>query len=300
MAEGGHLQVGGVVRHAARLRRHSVPPVNPACAARAHHCGLGTKHSEGSRGQMDTHGTLAHAVFDDKIGEHGLIGDGQPRRRRQTVGLMAGEGAFYHVDLGCLDIGEDVIASVLVALGKHLAFVENFEIELLTLAGAGGVRPIALLCVPARGKIHFLVQHGPDLGIELIEVRIVDPGSEEVEVHARHAARAERTLLDHRNIQAALCGIRRRRHTGIAATAHEHIGLIHLVGALGRHNRMPRFSQVGAIFLRGAPRRPQSRARQEGEAGRGADPLQERTSRTGSRIANEHAVVHCHSLSSLR
>ena len=112
-------------------------------------------------------------------------------------------------------------------------------------------------------------------------------------------ARAERTLLDHRNIQAALCGIRRRRHTGIAATAHEHIGLVHLVGAPGRYNRMPRFSQVGAILLRGAPCRPQSRARQEGEAGRGADPLQERTSRTGSRIANEHVVVHCHSLSSL-
>ena len=91
---------------------------------------------------------------------------------------MAGKRAFDHVDLGRLDIGEDMIASVLVALGEHLAFVENFEIELLTLAGAGGVRPIALLCVPARGKIHFLVQHGPDLGIELIEVRIVDPGSE--------------------------------------------------------------------------------------------------------------------------
>ena len=93
-----------------------------------------------------------------------------------------GKRAFDHVDLGRLDIGEDMIASVLVALGEHLAFVENFEIELLTLAGAGGVRSIALLRVPARSKIHLLVQHRSDLRIKLIEVRIVDPGGEEIEV----------------------------------------------------------------------------------------------------------------------
>ena len=188
LAESGHGDIAGVVRRVDAAVAHAEPAVELRATARRHDGGSGADDARLAGGQMDTHGAHAAAVGHEQVCDYGLVHDLYPALVEQVIRLAAVErrahGPRQDFSLG---LGQPV----LVTPDKRLAVVDG---------GHPGVELVAAQIAPSGERDGSVDEH-PTV---VAEATVIPPQHPSVPAHGGGPCMAERALLHHEDLLAAL------------------------------------------------------------------------------------------------